>query len=257
MTRAFSVSPSLRGELRRGFTMIELLVVISIIAILAAILFPVFAQARESARRSTCRANLHQIGMALNLYARDHDGRFPPSDNDLRPLVVPYVNGMTIFRCPSDGDEPSGQKESIEKANGGQGPVQQGPFRLPAGPLYISYQYRGGRTLEARGDTPLAADTKFLHADTASVVNLSGEVRSVKSGEWQPFAPDFRPATNEPPSQRDPHYTPFLAWRAGASGPLNPQPLGPGGLPLPATPPVGAPIPFAAGMGAAGGNGPR
>ena len=68
------------GCLRRripGFTLIELLVVIAIIAILAAILFPVFARARENARKSTCQSNLKQIGMAVQMYAQDYDEIYP------------------------------------------------------------------------------------------------------------------------------------------------------------------------------------
>src|ERR1041384_5867613 len=62
---------------RSGFTLIELLVVIAIIAILAAILFPVFAQARESARMSSCLSNLKQIGLGTAMYVQDYDERFP------------------------------------------------------------------------------------------------------------------------------------------------------------------------------------
>ena len=62
---------------KRGFTLIELLVVIAIIAILAAILFPVFARARENARKSTCMSNLKQIGMATMMYVQDYDEMFP------------------------------------------------------------------------------------------------------------------------------------------------------------------------------------
>jgi len=65
---------------RRGFTLIELLVVIAIIAILAAILFPVFAQAREKARQTSCLSDLKQIGLAFKMYVQDYDERWPQSD---------------------------------------------------------------------------------------------------------------------------------------------------------------------------------
>ncbi|MEP6756569.1 MAG: DUF1559 domain-containing protein, partial [Chthonomonadales bacterium] len=67
----------LMKNVRRGFTLIELLVVIAIIAILAAILFPVFAKAREAARKATCLSNLKQIGLATLMYVQDYDEQFP------------------------------------------------------------------------------------------------------------------------------------------------------------------------------------
>lgn len=95
---------------RRGFTLIELLVVIAIIAILAAILFPVFASARESARRTTCVSNLRQLGMAAHMYAGDFDELFPcdyyacnSSTTHMRLVnqITPYIKNMQIFYCPS------------------------------------------------------------------------------------------------------------------------------------------------------------
>src|ERR1700752_5232231 len=82
---------------RYGFTLIELLVVVAIIAILAAILFPVFAQAREKARQATCVSNLKQIGTATMMYAQDYDERFPiPESGGAQRLTVanlidPYI----------------------------------------------------------------------------------------------------------------------------------------------------------------------
>ena len=95
-----------------GFTLIELLVVIAIIAILAAILFPVFAKARENARKSSCQSNLKQIAMALLQYAQDYDETFinnlvynPVTEkHDLRWHAVgvqPYVKNSGVLLCPS------------------------------------------------------------------------------------------------------------------------------------------------------------
>jgi prepilin-type N-terminal cleavage/methylation domain-containing protein len=74
MRKLHKVTPSRK---RTGFTLIELLVVIAIIAILAAILFPVFARARENARRASCQSNLKQIGLAVYQYTQDYDEKCP------------------------------------------------------------------------------------------------------------------------------------------------------------------------------------
>ena len=90
---------------RRGFTLIELLVVIAIIAILAAILFPVFARARENARRSSCQSNLKNIGMGIIQYTQDSDELYLPEQNsDNKTFVTmlqPYVTSRKLFVCPS------------------------------------------------------------------------------------------------------------------------------------------------------------
>lgn len=97
---------------KHGFTLIELLVVIAIIAILAAILFPVFSRAREQARKSACLSNGKQIGTALMMYAQDWDEtlpvfRFPcwggPWANQLywTEQLIPYLKNSDVFRCPS------------------------------------------------------------------------------------------------------------------------------------------------------------
>ncbi len=92
----------------RGFTLIELLVVIAIIAILAAILFPVFARARENARKANCGSNVKQMGLGFMMYAQDYDEKMVPSSNGYEStsakwwtLITPYTKNTGIFRCPS------------------------------------------------------------------------------------------------------------------------------------------------------------
>jgi len=95
----------MRRAKTRGFTLIELLVVIAIIAILAAILFPVFARARESARNANCQSNLKQIGSALNMYAQDYDGMYVRYGGTLlwSEKIEPYVKNSGVFLCPNKG----------------------------------------------------------------------------------------------------------------------------------------------------------
>jgi prepilin-type N-terminal cleavage/methylation domain-containing protein len=97
---------------RKGFTLIELLVVIAIIAILAAILFPVFAQARAKAKQTSCLSNMKQIGLGLMMYAEDYDQTLPSSYYYLNGansdggymhwsgMIMPYVKNEKIFVCP-------------------------------------------------------------------------------------------------------------------------------------------------------------
>lgn len=102
---------------RTGFTLIELLVVIAIIAILAAILFPVFAKAREKARSATCLSNLKQMGLGFAQYLSDYDQTYPPNKFDSGvtspnsyynycvewyQMIDPYVKSKKMYQCPSD-----------------------------------------------------------------------------------------------------------------------------------------------------------
>jgi len=102
------MSHKLKNAKRSGFTLIELLVVIAIIAILAAILFPVFARARENARRASCQSNLKQIGLGIMQYTQDYDEKYPTlwgpnyEPPHYRQKIFPYVKSTQLFRCPSN-----------------------------------------------------------------------------------------------------------------------------------------------------------
>jgi len=151
----------------RGFTLIELLVVIAIIAILAAILFPVFAQARAKARQTACLSNMKQLGTGLTMYAQDYDETLPITDyigNGLAPLagwrdpragdswasgLYPYVKNLQIYICP----------EAVWYLD------KTIPWRSPDKPedgtvSYLMNYLTRGRPLAA---IPAPADLIFLH----------------------------------------------------------------------------------------------
>ena len=150
--------------MKRGFTLIELLVVIAIIAILAAILFPVFARAREKARQTSCLSNLKQLGLAWQMYAQDYDeiGPFCQVNNlggmgtaHWPFLLKGYVKNNQIFDCPS----------YTKRYDGGQ------TYNGTAGPSYGQNVYLGSETggntrpavslgqIEYPSETPLHWDT--------------------------------------------------------------------------------------------------
>ena len=118
--------------MKRGFTLIELLVVIAIIAILAAILFPVFARAREKARQTSCLSNLKQIGLATLMYVQDYDEVMPHIQRvgmviTVQTQVQPYMKNEQLWVCPSESapyfyywDNPTGTT-AVTGINGSYG----------------------------------------------------------------------------------------------------------------------------------------
>jgi prepilin-type N-terminal cleavage/methylation domain-containing protein len=178
---------------RPAFTLIELLVVIAILAILAAILFPVFAAARERARIATCASNVRQLGLAAHMYAQDYDEqllvapRFYNPHGRLLAGLAPYVRNAGIFYCPSAagqalfGDTPANRVAgniayhywSYEDFR----PAAQWPRWLPAGPRRLTLQYDPQSWLitdyfEADGPTVHRIDDKSMN-----ILRLDGHIQ--------------------------------------------------------------------------------
>jgi prepilin-type N-terminal cleavage/methylation domain-containing protein/prepilin-type processing-associated H-X9-DG protein len=145
---------------RSAFTFVELCIAVSIISILAAILFPVFGRAREKARQAMCQSNLEQIGLALRLYAQDHSGQFPPTDNDLESLYPRYLPDQGVLLCPT---------LSLDRPQAAQ----------------ARYVYRGGFAVDDDPTTELAADPDAVaHNGGCNVLSGDGHVKWYNTNNW-------------------------------------------------------------------------
>lgn len=198
---------------RRGFTLIELLVVIAIIAILAAILFPVFARAREAARATSCKSNLKQIGTAAQLYAQDYDEMVTPSFLYYAPsanlvwwpdLVRPYVKNEPLYKCPSQAvapcsnwRRPAGLVPSVvctsytipDWSSRGVGMAQiPTPADTIQGVDSNSFEYWSYEQTDApMNRTTYTPQTAKRHSDMMNVLYYDGHVKAVKQtrlGDW-------------------------------------------------------------------------
>ncbi len=168
-----------------AFTLIELLVVIAIIAILAAILFPVFARARENARRSSCQSNLKQIGLGILQYTQDYDETMPKTRdaNNLpwHAMIMPYVKSTQLFKCPSNTATPPN-----DTLNG------TGTAAVPAIP--VSYLcVGGGGATDYGGTVPIAYSgnaTKLSQLVAPATTISVGEHIGRKDPEFWPTDSD-------------------------------------------------------------------
>ncbi len=192
---------------KRGFTIIELLGVIIVIAVLAAILFPVFARAKAVTRRQICVSNLFNMGMALGMYALDNDGYYPPRDDDLGPLHPQYVGDKSVFMCP-DGTPgrvpmgaPADESVPIDSRHWhygmGYGPMAPRPRESEdkaepeEEPIEWSYYYRAGHRHNELPVVPLVTDHELCHMEKANVLFSDGGLRLLGEQDWRALG--FRP----------------------------------------------------------------
>jgi prepilin-type N-terminal cleavage/methylation domain-containing protein/prepilin-type processing-associated H-X9-DG protein len=204
---------------RQGFTLIELLVVIAIIAILAAILFPVFAQARESARQANCLSNMRQIGTSTLLYAQDYDETYPDQRQNGKlvdgvppaslmpgkaPIqnfydeLNPYIKGERIWLCPSAVQNPDKKELSLLSYhyNGYFCGTAVATVRNPANTMIFkeSYRYHWARSwlrpMEGYGGSKkgdlIGAHCYYsgnLHRNGSVVLFADGHVKYFREGE--------------------------------------------------------------------------
>jgi len=191
------------GGRERGFTIIELVVVIAMIGILASMLFPVFARSREQARAVQCANNLSQIGLALQMYAEDWGGRYPPEEDNLAPIAR-RIGEEHSFRCPSA--RLSGlTKKDMERVAKAKRREYLGLAARPVPPSWYDEQltpviadgvllgadfyYHAGLTNEASGDAVLAADREASHTEKGHVLYASGRVKLLPEAEWRKLIP--------------------------------------------------------------------
>ena len=235
-----------RNQAKRAFTLIELLVVIAIIAILAAILFPVFAQAREKARQISCLSNMKQIGTSLLMYTQDYDELFPkrygagcdgtnaPAPNDCvegatagtfvqrtwKDMLYPYIKNYQIFKCPSN---PTAQKQTIVADN----PLKETKFAAGYA-MYLPDEFLSGKIGGGMAYPQPIAGIEF---PANALIIVEDSYRWPDVGTYLGYS-EPAPVTRSPSTPARPHGTADTTRR---------NPTSPSWTVMPSTPPCGPP----------------
>jgi prepilin-type N-terminal cleavage/methylation domain-containing protein len=205
--------------MKKAFTLIELLVVIAIIAILAAILFPVFAQAKAAAKKTSDLSNTKQLGIAMQIYLNDSDDVFPPSNHRISPdelqevhwswLLMPYVKSEALFVSPADkigGWAPGCYDESTNNRGFGVPGIQQngcvqqgypaGLYTLQVGRIsYVANQALIGRKRTASDTSNTVSATAIDNVSNTILIAPINEaqncLRKTIGGEYRSYRPAF------------------------------------------------------------------
>lgn len=192
--------------MRRAFTVIDLLVVLAIVAVLAAILFPVLTHPRDTPRQMTCPGNLKHIGKALQMYVQDYDDRLPPHGYAVEPkaiilpeLLQPYLKAAEFWACPAA--HPAGSRQGVVEGASSATPIDYGynwsalelngigrplkSVRYPAATVAFAdstgYRTVPSPLVPALGGTPPA----YRHSDRAYVGWLDGHVEAMPAPQLE------------------------------------------------------------------------
>jgi len=165
-----------------GFTLIEMLVVLAIIAVLAAVLFPVFSRVRENARASACLSNYHQIGLAIHMYAQDEDDHTPANGGSFSGLItdcLPYTHSAAVFACPDDYDrDEEGRPGSYRMASLYQNKPLSCGWVDPYNPSVVTQPATTTLAYEAEQDftqSPIVAT--YRHRNGTQVLRFDGHAK--------------------------------------------------------------------------------